>query len=363
MTGGGTGGHIYPAIAIADAIRSRNPRAIIAFAGSRDRLEWRAVPEAGYPIHEIPARGLDRRLTPLSILRNLTVPVVLLRGLRAGKKLIRGFDPDVVIGTGGFVALPVLLAARNSRRVVIQEQNAYVGLTNRIAARFADAIYVAFQEAADEFDSERVISVGNPVRQDLANADPAESRAHFGLEGRDPILLVLGGSGGSRPLNEAVERFVPDLLDAIPNAGVIWQTGRAYYEDVQRRMEGRTGVAILPYIEHMDRAYAAADLALCRAGALTCSELMLTGTPAVLVPSPHVAADHQTKNAISIAEMGGAHLIAEAEISTRLAGDVIDLLGDGPARKRMSDSLLGQARPDAGDVIARDVLRHIEVTT
>lgn len=362
MTGGGTGGHIYPAIAIADAIRARNRRAVVAFAGSRDRLEWRAVPEAGYPIHEIPARGLDRRLSPLSVVKNLAVPVVLLRGLRAARRLIRGFDPDVVIGTGGFVALPVLLAARKKCRVVIQEQNAYVGLTNRIASRFADAIYVAFDEAAAEFDSDRVISVGNPVRQELAGADPAESRAHFGLEGRDPVLLVLGGSGGSRPLNEAVGRFVPDLLAALPNAGVIWQTGRAFHEDVQTRMAGTTGVTILPYIEHMDRAYAAADLALCRAGALTCSELMLTGTPAVLVPSPHVAADHQTKNAISIAEMGGAHLIAEAEIESRLAGDVIELLGDEPARRRMAENLREQARPDAGDVIARDVLRHIEVT-
>ncbi|NNF04292.1 MAG: UDP-N-acetylglucosamine--N-acetylmuramyl-(pentapeptide) pyrophosphoryl-undecaprenol N-acetylglucosamine transferase, partial [Rhodothermales bacterium] len=214
ITGGGTGGHVYPAIAIADAIRNRNPRAVIAFAGSRDRIEWRAVPEAGYPIHEVPARGLDRRLSPSSLLRNLTVPFVLLRGLRAAKQLLDGFDPDVVIGTGGFVALPVLLAARKTRRVVIQEQNAYVGLTNRIASRFADAMYVAFDEAAAEFDSERVVSVGNPVRQDLVGADPAESRAHFGIPDRDPVLLVLGGSGGSRPLNEAVGRFIPDLLKA-----------------------------------------------------------------------------------------------------------------------------------------------------
>ncbi len=352
FAGGGTGGHVYPAIAIADAVRALVPDAAIAFAGTRERLEWEAVPKAGYPIHAITVVGLQRRLT----WRNLAFPFKLVQGLAQSRSYVQAFDPDVVVGTGGYVAGPVLLAASlQGRPIVLQEQNAYAGLTNRLLARRAAQIHIAFPEARRYFPPEKCRLSGNPTRRALRHADRAEARRAFDLPETARVLLVFGGSLGSAALNAALSRHHAALL-ADPQTHVIWQTGRLYH-DRYRALDGaHPRLRLLPYLDRMDQAYAAADLVLCRAGALTCSELMVTGSPAILVPSPNVAEDHQTRNARSMADAGAAVLLPEAELDARLVETVRALLDDADHRRRMAEAARALARPNAADEIARAVL-------
>ncbi|GIV60094.1 MAG: UDP-N-acetylglucosamine--N-acetylmuramyl-(pentapeptide) pyrophosphoryl-undecaprenol N-acetylglucosamine transferase [Rhodothermaceae bacterium] len=357
FAGGGTGGHVYPAIAVADAVRRLVPEAAIAFAGTETRMEWDAVPRAGYPIHPITVVGLQRRLTPA----NLAFPFKLVRGLVQSRRLIEAFDPDVVVGTGGFVAGPVLLAAHlHGRPLVLQEQNAYPGMTNRLLARWAAEVHIAFPEAQQAFPPGKCVLSGNPTRAALRTADPHEARRHFELpEGAGgagaPVLLVFGGSLGSQALNAAMERHLAALLDA-GDVFVIWQTGSRYFERLQARVPAHPRLRLVPYIDRMDLAYAAADVALCRAGAITCSELMVTGTPAVLVPSPNVAEDHQTVNARSMERAGAAVLLPEARLEADLVEAVRGLLQDPERRAAMAAAARAQARPDAAERIAHAVL-------
>ncbi|MDX1548020.1 MAG: undecaprenyldiphospho-muramoylpentapeptide beta-N-acetylglucosaminyltransferase [Rhodothermales bacterium] len=353
LAGGGTGGHVYPAIAIADAVRALEPEAAIAFAGTTDRLEWEAVPKAGYAIHPITVSGLQRKLTP----RNLAVPFKLARGLWQSWRLVGDFDADVAVGTGGYVSGPVLLAASlRGRPLVLQEQNAHAGVTNRLLAKRAAQIHVAFPEAKAAFPEANCHLSGNPTRDDLRHADRAEARAHFGVPEGASMLLVFGGSLGSAALNAAMQKHLAALL-ADENAYVVWQTGNRYYDRLEAAVEDHPRLRLLKYIDRMDLAYAAADLALCRAGAITCSELMVTGTPAILVPSPNVAEDHQTKNARSMETAGAAVLIPEARLDDAFLAEAPALLADAERRTRMSEAARTLARPDAAHDIARNVLR------
>jgi len=364
MTGGGTGGHVYPAIAIADAVRKQRPGAEIAFAGSRDRMEWQAVPRAGYPIHEVTVQGLERRLSA----RNLKLPFTLAKGLGQAWSLVRHFDADVVVGTGGYVALPVLLAARGQHvPVLIQEQNAHIGLTNRIASRFAARIHVAFEEALSQFPSSTATLSGNPVRPGLADGERSAALETFGLPADvRQVLLVFGGSLGSLALNNAMEQAVNALL-ARPDLGIIWQTGPRYHERVVSGLgdaSERNGMrlSVRPYLDDMAAAYAAADLVLCRSGALTCSELLLTGTPSLLVPSPNVTEDHQTVNARSMIAAGAAEMMPEADLGPKLAERLMAMLDNKVGLARMGKAALAAARPSAADDIATDVVRLAEVS-
>ena len=357
IAGGGTGGHVYPAIAIADAVRAARPEARVVFAGTEDRLEARAVPEAGYALHPITVSGFQRSLSA----ENLSFPVKLMKGLWQSWKLVGSIDPDVAVGTGGYVAGPVLLAAwLRGRPILLQEQNAYAGVTNRMLGYLAARIHVAFPEAEDWLPEGRTVVSGNPIRRSLTDADPDAARNAFGLPPQARVLLVFGGSLGSQALNDAMEAHLLDIL-AGDDVHVIWQTGSRYYDDIDDRLAG-TPLASHPrlhrmeYIDRMDRAYAAADLALCRAGAITCSELLVTGTPAVLVPSPNVVADHQTKNARSLERAGAARMLPETELDERLVDTVTDLLADADARADMAEAARTTARPDAADAIADDVL-------
>lgn len=358
MAGGGTGGHVYPAIAIADAVQALRPQARIVFAGTEDRLEARAVPEAGYALHPITAQGMQRRLTA----ENLMVPVRVLQGLMQGWRLVGAIEPDVAVGTGGYVAGPVLLAAwLRGRPLLIQEQNAYAGVTNRLLARFAERIHLAFPEAREWVPADRAVVSGNPTRRSLREADPDAARAALRLPPPDSarVLLVMGGSLGSAALNEALEHHLEALLDT-GDVHVVWQTGTRYYEDLNDRIDDHPRLRLVKYIDRMDRAYAAADLVVCRAGALTCSELTVTETPAVLVPSPNVVADHQTKNARSMERAGAAYLLPESELKPRLLEVVQDLLGDAEARREMAEATRQMARPQAAETIARDVITLAE---
>jgi len=358
LAGGGTGGHVYPAIAIADAIRELAPAAEIAFVGTRDRLEAQAVPKAGYSLYPITVAGFQRSLSA----RNLQFPFKLLKGFVQSWNLVRGFDPDVAVGTGGYVAGPALVAAwMRGRPIVVQEQNAYAGVTNRLLSYLATRIHLAFPEAKDYVPARRAVISGNPTRAALTEARRGPARDHFGIPGEASVLLVFGGSLGSAALNDALERHVHTLLDEAASLHVIWQTGNRYYDALADRAAPHPRLHLMQYIERMDMAYAAADLALCRAGAITCSELMVTGTPALLVPSPNVTADHQTKNARSMERGGAARLLPEAELDARFVAAVTAVLGDPPQRQQMADAARDMARPDAARCIAEDILEIAEV--
>lgn len=359
MTGGGTGGHVYPAIAIADAIRAKRPDATISFAGSPDKIEWRIVPQAGYPIHPITVQGLQRKLTA----QNLLMPFRVAKGLKESTELIQEYDADVVVGTGGFVALPVLLAARYLvRPVVVQEQNAFMGLTNRLTSRFAHSVHLAFEEARPKRIKGRVHMHGNPVRADLALANKGEGKAFFNLDQADKIVLIFGGSGGSHAINEVIAAEIGGLL-AIPGLGIIWQTGDRYYSRFAESVPAHPRFKMVKYIDRMDLAYAAADLAICRSGASTCAELMLTGTPSIMVPSPNVTEDHQTKNAQSIEKQGACELLPESQLKVELLNRVKRLVNDEGRLSSMSKKAALLARPHAAERIADDVLMIAELHT
>ena len=352
LSGGGTGGHVYPAIAIADAVKRNRPDAVIAFAGSRDRIEWTAVPRAGYPIHAVSVQGFQRRLT----LKNLTLPIALARGLVQSWNLVEAFDADVAVGTGGYVSAPVIWAAHlRNRPVLIQEQNAHVGVTNRILARFSDRIHTAFRETLETFPADRTVLSGNPTRKKLLNVDPDEARAYFEVEQGQRVLLVLGGSGGGRAINRAVESQHRDILEDT-SVVLIWQTGARYFDRIAGSIESHPRLRIRKFIDRMDYAYAVSDLAVCRSGALTCSELLTTGTPSILVPSPNVAADHQTRNAQSLVSMGAGAILSELDMRTGLFDLWSRLWNDADRLKRMAGRAAENGTPDAADRIAIDVL-------
>lgn len=352
MAGGGTGGHVYPAIAIADAIRRAEPTAAVAFAGTRDRMEWEAVPKAGYAIHPIAAAGLRRRLSA----QNLKVPFTVMRGLFQSWRLVGDFDADAVVGTGGYVSGPVGLAAVLRRRaLLIQEQNAHAGITNRILGRLADRVHVAFEEARAAFPAGRTTVSGNPVRPELLGVDPEVARSHLGVPGGARVLLVLGGSLGSQALNEAVAGSVTEFIRAT-GVFVLWQTGARYFERMRAAVPEQALLRMVPYIDRMDQAYAAADLVLCRSGAITCSELLAVGRPSVLVPSPNVAEDHQTRNAESLVRTGAAKLLPETGLTRQWDVLVRALLDDPDGLREMTHAARAQGIHDAADRIARDAL-------
>ena len=356
LAGGGTGGHVYPAIAIADALRILVPDAAIAFAGTKEKLEWKAVPKAGYPIHPITIQGFHRK----NLVRNLSFPTKLLKGLIQSWTLIGAFDPDIVVGTGGYVSGPVLYAAHMRKRpVVIQEQNAYPGVTNRILSKYAHTVHVAFKAAITHFGEATCIISGNPTRDSLKVLNPEDAREHFSIPESGQVLLVFGGSLGSAAINAQMERMLSDLLN-IPSLYVIWQTGSIYYENLVQRIDDHPRLRLLQYIDRMDFAYAASDLVLARSGAITCSELAVTGTPSILIPSPNVAEDHQTKNALSMEEAGASVRISEEEMSEKVLAQVKILLEDSSRRESMRAAAHSLSRPDAAQHIATSILQLLD---
>ncbi|NNE45333.1 MAG: undecaprenyldiphospho-muramoylpentapeptide beta-N-acetylglucosaminyltransferase [Rhodothermales bacterium] len=349
---GGTGGHVYPAIAVADEIRRLNPLSAIVFAGTRDKMEWDAVPKAGYEISPITVAGFQRG----RIVQNLGTPFKAIRGFLQSLSLVRAFDPDVAVGTGGYVAGPVLAAAAAlKRRVVVQEQNAYAGVTNRLVGRWADEIHLAFPEAVKFFPKERCHMTGNPTRSELHGADRSEGRAFYDVPSEAQLVFVFGGSLGS----EAFNRVLVDLAPAIAreNRFLLWQTGPRYYDRVVQTIGNNERIRLRRYIDRMDLAYAASDLVVARAGASTCSELMMTGTPSILVPSPNVAEDHQTRNAESLVSANAAALLKESDMTNLLVETIDTLITDQDLLHTMGAAAAQLARPEAATEIAQAVLR------
>lgn len=352
MAGGGTGGHVYPAIAIADAIRALEPDAAVAFAGTTDHIEWKAVPKAGYAIHPVTVTGFYRELSA----RTLAFPFKLMKGLKQSWDLVADFDADIAVGTGGYVSGPVLFAASlRGRPTVVQEQNAHAGVTNRLLAKRAAQIHIAFPEAESAFPDGRCLLSGNPTRSELVDVDRQAARTFFELPDDAALLVILGGSLGSQALNEAMQAHLDRLL-ADAHVHILWQTGERYIDRLQAAVPDHPRLRLQAFVDRMDYAYAAADLALCRAGAITCSELMVTGTPAVLVPSPNVAEDHQTKNALSMTRAGAARLLREADLLADLSTVALEVLADPAQRQQMAEAARRLAKPDAAETIARHVL-------
>ncbi|GAB3730260.1 undecaprenyldiphospho-muramoylpentapeptide beta-N-acetylglucosaminyltransferase [Hymenobacter agri] len=354
ISGGGTGGHIFPAVAIANELRRRLPDAEILFVGANGRMEMTRVPEAGYKIVGLDITGLQRRLTP----QNLLFPVRVFRSVRKAGKLIEEFRPDAVVGVGGYASAPVLLAA-TSRAIpaLIQEQNSYAGLVNKLLAKRVNRICVAYDGMEKFFPADKLVLTGNPVRAEIARGNRAEALHFFGLDPSKKTLLVIGGSLGARTLNQATAAALARLREA--GIQLLWQTGKLYFPEAQQQADQAAGLHALEFIQRMDLAYAAADVVISRAGALSVSELCLTGKASILVPSPNVAEDHQTKNALALVGKGAAVLITDEHAAERLYDEALRLLSDPARQEQLSSRVRELARPDATVTIVDELLKLV----
>ena len=358
MSGGGTGGHIFPAISIARALEAAVPGCEVLFVGAKGRMEMERVPAAGYRIIGLPITGIQRSLSA----QNLLFPIRLLKSLWQASRIVNSFSPDAVVGVGGYASGPLLFAAQlKGIPTFIQEQNAYAGLTNKWLAGRLRKAYVAYEGMDAYFPTDRVVLTGNPIRQDLFALphQSSESLSAFGLSAGKPVLLVIGGSLGARTLNESVHAG----LQALVAAGVqlIWQTGKSYAHKAAEAVSPYQGMGIFtaPFIDRMDLAFSAANLVVSRAGAGTISELAVVGKPVILVPSPHVAEDHQTKNAKALAMRNAAILISDDAAREELMGSALRLLKDVDACNRLSAQLKQFDRRNAAAEIAADILNEI----
>lgn len=364
LSGGGTGGHIYPAVAVAEALKRRLGDGVeLLFVGAEGKMEMEKVPALGYRIEGLPVVGLQRRLT----LRNLQVPFKVAESLRKARRVIREFGADVVVGFGGYASAPVLWSAqRMGIPTLIQEQNSYAGVTNKILASRAKRICVAYEGMERFFPKDRIVMTGNPLRGRLLEQhDPAalkvEGLTYFGLKADKPIVLVVGGSLGTRTLNNMMKANV-DRITSEGKMQVIWQTGKFYEREMTEFMQNRSSEGIWrgAFIDRMDLAYAVADVVVGRSGAGTVSELCLVGKPAIFVPSPNVAEDHQTKNAMALVRKDAALLVPDSEAVTALFPVVEQLLADPARMQRMAANIKALGIADSADRIVDELLTVVK---
>ena len=359
ISGGGTGGHIFPALSIANELKRRYPDCEILFVGAEDRMEMEKVPAAGYPIVGLPVSGFDRS----SLAKNFQVVARLLKSLHLAKKTVRDFRPDIAIGVGGYASGPTLwMAASLGIPTLIQEQNSYAGVTNKLLAKKAKRICVAYEGMEKFFPADRIVLTGNPVRSDLEHAQNKrdEAAAFFGLSPEKKTLLVVGGSLGARTINRSIENG----LDKILSSGVqlIWQTGRYYHEEALKRLKAYHGMPVWcsDFISRMDYAYSAADLVISRAGAGTISELCLLKKPVVLVPSPNVAEDHQTKNALALVNREAALMVTDQKAPQQLVDKALATLADDALLANLSQNIVKLAYHDSAGKIADEIEKIIK---
>lgn len=350
VSGGGTGGHIYPAIAIATALKGRFPKAEFLFVGASDRMEMEKVPQAGFKIVGLWISGLQRSLS----LKNLMFPFKVLVSLIKARKILKNFKPHMAIGTGGYASAPVLKAAAQiGIPYVIQEQNSYAGITNKWLAKKADGIYVAYEGMERFFPESKIILTGNPVREILTGFGSEKSKAfeYFGLSPQMPVLLVIGGSLGSARINQLIAEKSEWLQDQ--GVQLLWQCGKSYYKKYESL--DSENVRVKSFVNKMDYAYAIADIIISRAGAGTISELCIVGKPALLIPSPHVAEDHQTKNALALVAKNAALLIPETELEERFEIEFERLLSSVELRSTLSRNIKTLAKPNATENIVNEI--------
>ncbi|MES2388335.1 MAG: undecaprenyldiphospho-muramoylpentapeptide beta-N-acetylglucosaminyltransferase [Bacteroidota bacterium] len=358
ISGGGTGGHIYPAIAIADAIKKLQPNAELLFVGAEGRMEMQKVPAAGYKIEGLQISGIQRNMS----LQNLGFPLKLLKSVLHSKRIISAFRPDVAVGVGGYASGPLLfMAGLSGIPTLIQEQNGYAGLTNKMLARRANKICVAYPGMERFFPGTKLVQTGNPVRADIKiSADlKQEALKYFGLTAGKPVLLVIGGSLGARTINQSIAAGLQTLADA--GIQVIWQTGKTWWPHAEAILKDLTlpGIHITEFISRMDLAYNAADAVVSRAGALSISELSLVKLPVILVPSPNVAEDHQTKNAKALSDRGAAILVKDFEARNLLVNEAVALLANKQTMVQLSACIAEFAKPNAAEDIALQVLNLV----
>lgn len=358
VSGGGTGGHIFPAIAIANAIKALRPDTQFLFVGAKGKMEMEKVPAAGYEIEGLWISGLQRKLT----LANLSFPFKVISSLAKANRILRKFRPDAVIGTGGFASGPMLRAASKKGIVtLIQEQNSYPGITNKLLSKRVNKICVAYAGMERFFPKEKILLTGNPVRQDLMNIEGKRDRAleHFGLKSDKKIILVIGGSLGARTINESISACLPAFEKN--NIQLIWQTGKGFYETAKQKVGASSakGIKVFDFIQKMDLAYAAADIVVSRAGASSVSELSLVKKPCILIPSPNVAEDHQTKNAMALVTYHAAILIADNVARTQLCDRSLTLVNDVEQCFKLSENIAQLAFKDSATVIANEVINLI----
>ena len=350
LSGGGTGGHIYPAVAIANELKLRNPQSKFLFVGALGRMEMEKIPQLGYEIKGLNISGLQRSLS----WKNLTFPFKLVQSLIKANKIIKNFKPNVVIGTGGFASGPTLYMA-NKRNIpsLIQEQNSYPGITNKLLAKQVKKICVAYDGLERFFPKDKIIKTGNPVRQDLLDISLKRDEAlrHYHLDKNKKTIVVLGGSLGARAINQAMEQNIKTILKG--NVQIIWQSGKLYYDDYKQYSE-INDLQVHEFINRMDLLYAAADIIVSRAGAGSISELCLVGKPVIFIPSPNVAEDHQTKNAESVSDKQAAILLKESDIE-RFSERIENLIDDEAKQLSLSKNIKKLALPNATNQIADEV--------
>jgi len=371
ISGGGTGGHIFPAISIANAIKELRPEADILFVGAEGRMEMQRVPDAGYRIIGLPVAGFDRK----NLLKNIPVLIKLLKSQWKAKKIIKDFKPQVAVGVGGYASGPTLkTASMMGIPILIQEQNSFAGVTNKLLAKSASKICVAYEGMDNFFPADKIILTGNPVRQNLLNKDinRAEAAKSFHFSADKKTLLILGGSLGARTINQTLMAALKDIK-ANEDIQFIWQTGKIYIEQVcetikeqtgkeviDHRVEGLPNLYVTDFIKNMDEAYAVADLVISRAGAGSISEFCLLGKPVILVPSPNVAEDHQTKNALALATRDAALYVKDSEAIKLLIPTALETIRDDKQLKMLSENVIKLALPDSAKIIAQEVLKLIK---
>lgn len=359
ISGGGTGGHIFPAVAIANKLKEREPDCEILFVGAEGRMEMERVPQAGYKIVGLPIMGIQRKLT----LKNLKVPFMLMKSLAKAKKVIREFKPNVAIGVGGYASGPLLKKAESlGVPSVLQEQNSYPGITNKLLAKKAAKICVAYDNMHQFFPVGKIIKTGNPVRNNILKAPnlKIEGKTHFKLNDDQPVVLVIGGSLGARTINNAIAKILQNT-DKV-DFQLIWQTGKLYYDNIRSMLDKMDlpNVQAMPFISEMELAYGAADVVISRAGALSISELCAIGMPSILIPSPNVSEDHQTKNAMALVDKSAALLVKDVEAEDKLKGELDKLLHNDSLRNELGINAGKMGMPNAADLIVDEILKLVK---
>ncbi len=359
ISGGGTGGHIFPAISIANALKAKYPQADFLFVGAVGRMEMERVPAAGYRIEGLKVSGFDRK----NMLRNVKVIFNLLRSILKARKIIRNFKPDIAIGVGGYASAPVLRAASAFKvPTLLQEQNSYAGVTNKLLAQKATRICVAYHGMEQFFPKAKIVLTGNPVRQDLFKVAPKAEEAYdsFGLDKTKKTLLVVGGSLGARTINQSVTNFLQEIVEA--GIQVIWQTGKFYIEDAKKAFAtfASKDVLVTDFVSRMDYAYAIADLVVSRAGASSISELCLLSKPVILVPSPNVAEDHQTKNALALVNRHAALMVKDVDALEQLIPLALKTIQDKDLLNSLSQNVYQLAEPNSAQRIVAEISSIIE---
>jgi len=364
ISGGGTGGHIFPAISIANSLKERYPEAEFLFVGALGRMEMERVPQAGYKIVGLPVQGFDRK----NMLKNVKVLFNLFKSTRQARKIIQDFKPDIAIGVGGYASAPILKSASAfGIPTLLQEQNSYAGVTNKLLARKAACICVAYEGMERFFPKEKIVLTGNPVRQDLFAVAPKAPEAYefFGLNPQKKTLLIIGGSLGARTINQSIIAHLKTLNEA--DIQVIWQTGKFYIDDARRAVEtvfsdlqSEKKLIVTDFVSRMDYAYSVADLVISRAGASSISELCLLEKPVILVPSPNVAEDHQTQNALALVRKNAAIMIKDADAREQLVPEALNLIQNDEKLRNLSQNIVNLAQKNSANRIVDEVMKLIE---